>query len=244
MVNRVLVADDDKAVRESLVRALTLEGYSVSSVNDGGKALEMLRVDEHDALVLDLMMPVIDGLTVCRVLRSEKNRIPILMLTARAETSDRVQGLDAGADDYLPKPFDPRELAARVRAILRRAPSPGAADAGGGSGTVVAAPNDTPLQYGPLLLDPRRRRAALRGTQLELTGAEWRVLLCLAQSVDAPVERGALTQQALGRKLALYDRAIDTHVSNLRRKISAAGGGVQIRAVRGSGYELIEDGSA
>jgi two-component system response regulator CpxR len=166
------------------------------------------------------------------------------MLTARGDPVDRIVGLELGADDYLPKPFDPRELAARVRAILRRAPSPGAADAGGGSGTAVAAPNDTPLQYGPLLLDPRRRRAALRGTQLELTGAEWRVLLCLAQSVDAPVERGALTQQALGRKLALYDRAIDTHVSNLRRKISAAGGGVRIRAVRGSGYELIEDGSA
>jgi len=120
MANRVLVADDDKAVRESLARALTLEGYSVSSVNDGGKALEMLRVDEHDALVLDLMMPVIDGLTVCRVLRSEKNRIPILMLTARAETSDRVQGLDAGADDYLPKPFALEELLARLRALLRR----------------------------------------------------------------------------------------------------------------------------
>jgi two-component system response regulator CpxR len=244
MPGQILIIDDDRELAGMLGEYLEREGFGVTSAADADAATDALAAREPDLVILDVMMPGRSGLDLLRELRATRPRMPVLMLTARGDPVDRIVGLELGADDYLPKPFDPRELAARVRAILRRAPSPGAADAGGGSGTAVAAPNDTPLQYGPLLLDPRRRRAALRGTQLELTGAEWRVLLCLAQSVDAPVERGALTQQALGRKLALYDRAIDTHVSNLRRKISAAGGGVQIRAVRGSGYELIEDGSA
>jgi len=244
MPGQILIIDDDRELAGMLGEYLEREGFGVTSAADADAATDALAAREPDLVILDVMMPGRSGLDLLRELRATRPRMPVLMLTARGDPVDRIVGLELGADDYLPKPFDPRELAARVRAILRRAPSPGAADAGGGSGTAVAAPNDTPLQYGPLLLDPRRRRAALRGTQLELTGAEWRVLLCLAQSVDAPVERGALTQQALGRKLALYDRAIDTHVSNLRRKISAAGGGVRIRAVRGSGYELIEDGSA
>ena len=119
-VDRVLVADDDKSIRESLVRALSLEGYAVTSASDGAKALEMIQAERPDVVVLDLMMPVIDGITVCRVLRAEKNRVPVLMLTARTETSDRVMGLDAGADDYLPKPFALEELLARLRALLRR----------------------------------------------------------------------------------------------------------------------------
>ena len=116
----VLLAEDDRAVRESLVRALTLEGYAVTAVTNGAEALAHLADSTPDVLLLDVSMPVVDGLTVCRVLRSEKNRIPILMLTARTETRDRVAGLDAGADDYLPKPFDLGELLARIRALLRR----------------------------------------------------------------------------------------------------------------------------
>ena len=120
MSNRIVVAEDERAVRESLTRALTLEGYSVTAVSDGAQALEALRAEPADVVVLDVMMPVVDGLTACRVLRSEKNRVPILMVTARTETSDRVAGLDAGADDYLPKPFALDELLARLRALLRR----------------------------------------------------------------------------------------------------------------------------
>jgi DNA-binding response OmpR family regulator len=167
-----------------------------------------------------------------------------MMLTARGEPVDRILGLELGADDYLPKPFDPRELAARARAVLRRtvAPSPSDPSAGTSMGASGVAPGavEPDRALGPLLLDLRRRRATLRGAPLELTGAEWRVLLALAQSSDGPVERSALTQQALGRRLALYDRAIDTHVSNLRRKIARGGGGVEIRSVRGTGYELVE----
>jgi DNA-binding response OmpR family regulator len=244
MPGHILIIDDDRELAGMLGEYLAREGFGVTSASDAETATGALAAREPDLVILDVMLPGRSGLDLLRDLRATRPRLPVLMLTARGDPVDRIVGLELGADDYLPKPFDPRELAARVRAILRRTPSSGAADAGGGSGTAAAAPNDTPLQCGPLLLDPRRRRAALRGTQLELTGAEWRVLLCLAQAADAPVERGALTQHALGRKLALYDRAIDTHVSNLRRKISAAGGGVQIRAVRGSGYELIEDGAA
>jgi DNA-binding response OmpR family regulator len=155
-----------------------------------------------------------------------------MMLTARGDPIDRILGLELGADDYLAKPFDPRELLARIRAILRRAtatpPSADASHAG-------------ELRVGDLHLDLRRRRALLGETTLELTGAEFRVLLGLAQSHGTPVDRADLTEQALGRKLTLYDRSIDTHVSNLRRKFERAGStSLQIRAVRGTGYELID----
>lgn len=244
MPGHILIIDDDRELAGMLGEYLAREGFGVTSASDAEAAAEALAARDPDLVILDVMLPGRSGLDLLRDLRATRPRLPVLMLTARGDPVDRIVGLELGADDYLPKPFDPRELAARVRAILRRTPSPGTADAGSGSGTAAAVPDDTPLRCGPLLLDPRRRRAALRGTPLELTGAEWRVLLCLAQNTDAPVERGALTQQALGRKLALYDRAIDTHVSNLRRKLTAAGGGVQIRAVRGSGYELIEDDPA
>src|SRR6188768_1562335 len=120
MANRVLLVDDDRAIRDSLARALDLEGYEVLTAADGAEALRITRDEHPDVLVLDVMMPSVDGLTVCRVLRFEQDRTPILMLTARTETTDRVAGLDAGADDYLPKPFDLAELLARLRALLRR----------------------------------------------------------------------------------------------------------------------------
>lgn len=199
MVNRVLVADDDKAVRESLVRALTLEGYSVSSVNDGGKALEMLRVDEHDALVLDLMMPVIDGLTVCRVLRSEKNRIPILMLTARAETSDRVQGLDAGADDYLPKPFALEELLARLRALLRR------------TNPVVDDVAHDDLVLDDLRIDTAARRVFRGAQEVEMSKTEFDLLELLVRNSGIVLDHSTIYDRIWGydfgpesKNLAVY----------------------------------------
>ncbi|MFM7627568.1 MAG: response regulator [Gammaproteobacteria bacterium] len=232
MHGQILIVDDDRELAGMLGEYLAREGFGVDHAMDAEAALSALALREPDLVILDVMLPGRSGLDLLRELRAGCPRLPVLMLTARGDPVDRIVGLELGADDYLPKPFDPRELAARARAVLRRSPA------------ASAAPNDTPLRCGPLQLDPRRRRAALHETTLELTGAEWRVLVCLAQAGDAPVERGALTQQALGRKLSPYDRAIDTHVSNLRRKITAAGGGVQIRAVRGSGYELIKDGPA
>ena len=245
MPGHILIVDDDRELSGMLGEYLAREGFGVASAPDVEAATSALAAREPDLVILDVMLPGRSGLDLLRELRAARPRLPVLMLTARGDPVDRIIGLELGADDYLPKPFDPRELAARARAILRRAPSHATATAAGGSGDPTAVPaNDAPLRCGPLQLDLRRRRAALRETTLELTGAEWRVLVCLVQAGDGPVERGALTQQALGRRLALYDRAIDTHVSNLRRKLTAAGGGVQIRAVRGSGYELIEDDPA
>lgn len=240
MPGHVLIIDDDRELAGMLGEYLAREGFEVQSAGDADAATARLAAGEPDLVILDVMLPGRSGLELLRELRAAHPRLPVLMLTARGDPVDRIVGLELGADDYLPKPFDPRELAARIRAILRRAPSHDATDGQGAAPAAGAAAADTPLGCGPLRLDLRRRRATLKDQPLELTGAEWRVLACLAQSSDAPVERGALTQQALGRRLTAYDRAIDTHVSNLRRKLERAGGGVQIRAVRGSGYELVE----
>ena len=234
MPGHILIIDDDRELSGMLCEYLAREGFGVAAAPDADAAAQALAAREPDLVILDVMLPGRSGLDVLREIRAGRPRLPVLMLTARGDPVDRIVGLELGADDYLPKPFDPRELAARARAILRRAPAAGEA--------ATADPqHEAPLRCGALHLDLRRRRATLGDTVLDLTGAEWRVLNCLAQAPDGPVERGALTQQALGRRLALYDRAIDTHVSNLRRKIARAGGGVQIRAVRGSGYELVED---
>ncbi len=224
MVNRVLVADDDKAVRESLVRALTLEGYSVSSVNDGGKALEMLRVDEHDALVLDLMMPVIDGLTVCRVLRSEKNRIPILMLTARAETSDRVQGLDAGADDYLPKPFALEELLARLRALLRR-----------------TNPVVDDVAHDDLVLDDLRIDTAARGVfrgaqEVEMSKTEFDLLELLVRNSGIVLDHSTIYDRIWGYDFGPESKNLAVYIGYIRRKVDLEGHARLIHTVRGVGY--------
>ncbi|MEV6874652.1 response regulator [Amycolatopsis sp. NPDC051128] len=169
MPHRVLLADDDRAIRESLVRALNLEGYHVTEVTDGVHALATARRCDFDVLILDVTMPGVDGLGVCRVLRAEGDRTPILMLTARVETPDRVAGLDAGADDYLPKPFELDELLARLRALLRRtAPEPDARRT---------------LRLGELAVDPGARRVWWQGT--EITFAEQR--LCTGTLVVRPV---------------------------------------------------------
>jgi two-component system response regulator MprA len=225
ITHRVLVADDDKAVRESLVRALTLEGYSVSSVNDGGKALEALRVDQFDALVLDLMMPVIDGLTVCRVVRSEKNRIPILMLTARTETSDRVQGLDAGADDYLPKPFSLDELLARLRALLRRT-SPVASD---------------DVTVGDLVLDDLRidtaaRRVFRGSTELELSKTEFELLELLVRNSGIVLDHSTIYDRIWGYDFGPESKNLAVYIGYIRRKVDLEGHKRLIQTVRGVGY--------
>ena len=224
MANRVLVADDDKAVRESLVRALTLEGYSVSSVNDGGKALEMLRVDEHDALVLDLMMPVIDGLTVCRVLRSEKNRIPILMLTARAETSDRVQGLDAGADDYLPKPFALEELLARLRALLRR------------TNPVVDDVTHDDLVLDDLRIDTAARRVFRGAQEVEMSKTEFDLLELLVRNSGIVLDHSTIYDRIWGYDFGPESKNLAVYIGYIRRKVDLDGHVRLIHTVRGVGY--------
>ena len=243
MQGHILIIDDDRALATMHGEFLITEGFTVATADGDAAGLAALAQRAPDLIILDVMLPGRSGLDLLRELRVLHPRLPVMMLTARGEPIDRIIGLELGADDYLPKPFDPRELAARARAILRRSAAQTPIDAVStiaDPATVGATDAETDIELGPLLLDLRRRRALLRGAALEVTGAEWRVLLALAQDAQGPVERSVLTQQALGRRLTLYDRAIDTHVSNLRRKIARSGGGVEIRSVRGSGYELIE----
>ena len=243
MQGHILIIDDDRELAAMLGEYLIAEGFTVATADGDATGLAALAQRAPDLIVLDVMLPGRSGLDLLRELRIRHPRLPVMMLTARGEPIDRIVGLELGADDYLPKPFDPRELAARARAVLRRSAAQTPTEASIMTPdplTAGATSTETDIELGPLLLDLRHRRASLRGATLEVTGAEWRVLLALAQHAQGPVERSMLTQQALGRRLTLYDRAIDTHVSNLRRKIARSGGGVEIRSVRGSGYELIE----
>lgn len=243
MQGHILIIDDDRELAAMLGEFLAAEGFTVAVAGDGAAATSRLAAGLPDLVILDVMLPGRSGLDLLRELRATHPRLPVMMLTARGEPVDRIIGLELGADDYLPKPFDPRELAARARAVLRRASSGANAPPEDGAADPATGGAQDALRTGPLVLDLRRRRALLRDAALDLTGAEWRVLLALARSTHGPVERSALTEQALGRRLALYDRAIDTHVSNLRRKVARAGGGVEIRSVRGTGYELVEAGA-
>jgi two-component system response regulator MprA len=225
--NRVLVADDDRAIRESLARALELEGYDVATVVDGVEALTRVRRDSFDALVVDVMMPGVDGLAVCRLLRAEGDRTPVLMLTARVETPDRVAGLDAGADDYLPKPFELDELFARLRALLRRA-SP--APAGAGDRDV--------LQIAALRVDPAARRAWWAEEELALSKTEFDLLELMVRNVGIVLDHSTIYQRIWGYDLGADSKNLAVYVGYLRRKLAGAGAPAVIHTVRGVGYAL------
>ena len=228
---RILIIDDDRELAAMLAEFLDHEGFEVAVAHEAPRTPLESGGAPPDLVVLDVMLPGRSGFDLLRELRAREARLPILMLTARGDAIDRILGLELGADDYLSKPFDPRELAARIRAVLRRAQAPAGGEEDDGR---------TELQCGALHLDLARRRAEHGGLPLELTGAEFRVLARLARDAGKLVSRAELTEHALGRKLTLYDRSVDTHVSNLRRKLARGGGaGVEIRAVRGAGYELI-----
>ena len=218
MSNRVLVAEDEPAIADAVVYALRAEGFDAESVEDGETALEAVRQNGYDVLVLDLMLPGISGLEVCRRLRSE-NAIPILMLTARTSETDRVLGLEAGADDYVPKPFSMPELVSRVRAILRRREL----DFG-----------DTRMQVGDLEVDVRRHAVAIDGQPVQLTPSEFKLLALLAREPERVFSRRELMEHLWESSYVGDQRAGDTHVANLRRKI----GPDRIVTVRGLGYKL------
>jgi two-component system response regulator CpxR len=227
---RILIIDDDRELATMLAEFLGHEGFEVALRHDAADPVAASGADTPDLVVLDVMLPGRNGFAVLRELRAAAPRLPIVMLTARGEPVDRILGLELGADDYVAKPFDPRELAARLRAVLRR------------SGTdAPAGSNPDSLAAGRLRLNVPHRRAEVDGQPLALTAAEWRVLACLVGAQGRLVSRSDLTESALGRRLTAFDRSVDTHVNNLRRKLERAGGaGVEIRAVRGVGYELIE----
>lgn len=206
------------------MRALGLEGYDVVAANDGAKALEMIRLDQPDALVLDLMMPVIDGLTVCRVLRSEKNRVPILMLTARTETSDRVQGLDAGADDYLPKPFALEELLARLRALLRR------------TNPIIDDEHHDDLVLDDLRVDTAARRVFRGPHEVELSKTEFDLLELLVRNNGIVLDHSTIYDRIWGYDFGPDSKNLAVYIGYIRRKVDLDGHARLIHTVRGVGY--------
>jgi DNA-binding response OmpR family regulator len=223
---RLLIVDDDAELAAMLVRALAREGFKAQHVARGAAALSRLAETEFDLLIADVMMPEMDGLELLRRLRAAST-VPVLMLTARGDDNDRILGLELGADDYLPKPFNVRELVARTRAILRRSPCTDSSDR-------------MLFTVGPLSLDARSLSATLDGLTVRLTTAEFLVLETLARAVGRLQTRTALCFQALGRPLEPFDRSIDTHVSNIRRKLGLKEGKrIDIRSSRGHGYVLM-----
>ena len=228
---KLLVVDDDHELCSMLVEYLGPEGFATETVGTGPLALDRLAHGSSglarspvDLVVLDVMLPELSGFEVLRRIRAT-SRMPVIMLTARGEEVDRVVGLEMGADDYLAKPFSPRELVARIRAVLRRM----SADGQQANGI---------LSWGPLRLDLRARRADVNEHDLELTAAELRILELLVRADTKTVTRDELMTQALGRRLLPTDRSLDTHVSNLRRKLMKATDRVTVQSVRGTGYAL------
>ena len=228
---KILVVDDEKKI-VSLVRTyLEREGYQVVEASDGRQALEAFQRENPTLIILDLMLPVLDGLEVCREIR-RSSEVPIIMLTARNEDADKLVGLELGADDYITKPFSPRELAARVRTVLRRARS-----------SQIPAPSPSRLTLGELTLDEERFEATWHGQPLALTPAEFRILAVLARSPGRVFSRMQLLDSALGETYEGYERTIDVHIKNLRHKLNAAAGGKDdcaIVTVHGVGYKLQE----
>ena len=224
-VGHVLVVDDDRSLRRAVARALDLEGYEVQVAEDGLQALASF--DEEattpDAVVLDILMPNLDGLTACRAIRA-KSRVPILMLTARQSVDERVEGLEAGADDYLSKPFAVVELIARVRALLRR-----------------TSFDEDVLRYGDLELDRGERRARRGGRQLELTRIEFSLLELLMSHPRKVLSRATIFEQVWGYDLAFASNSLEVYVGYLRRKTEAEGGARLIHTVRGIGYVLRDE---
>jgi two-component system response regulator MprA len=225
---RILVVDDDRAVRESLRRSLAFNGYQVDLAVDGKSALEAVEQRRPDAMVLDVMMPRVDGLEVCRRMRAAGDELPILVLTARDAVSDRVAGLDAGADDYLPKPFALEELLARLRALLRRRPSHDAAD---GAAT---------LRFADLSLDPDTREVRRGERTISLTRTEFALLELLLANPRRVLTRDRILEQVWGYDFPTTGNALEVYIGYLRRKTEADGELRLIHTVRGVGYVLRE----
>jgi two-component system, OmpR family, response regulator MprA len=222
---KILVVDDDRAVRESLRRALELQSYEVELASDGAEALEWLAADgQPDAVVLDILMPGIDGLEVCRQIRRRGNSVPVLMLTARDAVGDRVEGLDAGADDYLVKPFALEELLARIRALLRRA-SPAA---------------DGVLHFADLELDTGTREVRRGDDDVELTRTEFNLLELFMLNPRQVLTRSIIFERVWGYDFGFASNSLDVYIGYLRRKTEAGGKQRLIHTVRGVGYALRE----
>lgn len=229
-MTRVLLVDDDVELSGMLSEYLTQEGFETAVAHDGEAGVKAALDGNFDIAVLDVMMPVLNGVDALRKIR-QHSHMPVLMLTARGDDIDRVVGLELGADDYVPKPCTPRELVARIRAILRRMNTP----------TTTVEHTDA-IQEGPLTLWPAKRTAQWNSTTLSLTSTEFSILELLARHAGAVVSKNDLSEKALGRPLARFDRSIDVHVSSIRQKLGPRRDGQSwIQTVRGQGYQFVRE---
>ena len=235
--DRIVVVDDDARIRDLLRRYLTQEGFEVLLAEDGKALNRLLTRETVHLIVLDLMLPGEDGLSICRRLRAAKDLTPIIMLTAKVEDVDRIVGLEVGADDYLPKPFNPRELLARIHAVLRRRPTleaPGA-----------PALDAQTVSFGPFVFDLALRRLTKDGEQIALTTGEFSMLKALVRHPRQPLSRDKLAQLARGREFEPFDRSLDVQISRLRKMIEPDPTQPRyIQTVWGVGYVFVPDGSA
>jgi len=228
-MNSILLIDDDFELGELLQEYLSMEGFQLTAVQDGDTGLVEALSGQYNLILLDVMLPKLNGFEVLRKLRAESN-VPVIMLTARGESVDRVLGLEHGADDYIPKPYHHHELVARIKALFRRIEL----------SSDVAPQASSELHVGDIALNPTTRTARLDGVELQLTGAEFGVLQCLMEHVGKLVDKETLSRAALGRPLMAYDRSIDMHVSNLRKKLGKRDDDSDwIKTVRSRGYLLV-----
>jgi len=229
MKTKVLLVDDDVELAEMFQAYLEQEGFEVRAVHDGNAGIAEAIHGQHDIAVLDVMMPGKNGIDVLIQIRAQ-GAMPVLMLTAKGDDADRIVGLEMGADDYVPKPCTPRELTARIRAILRR------------SGTAETSPSQSQIIVGALSIWPEQRRTEWEGKPLELTSTEFNLLEVLARSAGQVVSKVELSEQGLGRPLARFDRSIDVHISSIRHKLEPLPDGrTRILAVFNKGYQLIKE---
>jgi two-component system response regulator CpxR len=226
-MNKIIIIDDDEELCELVSEYLTVEGFDVSSVNDGESGLAAALSGEYDMAILDVMLPKMNGFDVLRNLRLE-SKLPVIMLTARGDDMERIVGLEIGADDYLPKPFNPRELAARLRAILRRA----AGDELEGASELTAK-----IAVDGVELTPTSRIVSVDGVEINLTSVEFELLRALLSEAGKVVRKEDLSESVLERKLSAFDRSLDMHISNLRKKLGPrADGSDRIKTIRSVGY--------
>lgn len=240
---RILLVDDDIELTELLAELLSLEGFDIHCVHNGQDALTELELQSFDLILLDVMMPILNGIETLKQLR-QKYSTPVLMLSARDDEIDRVLGLELGADDYLPKPFNDRELVARIKAILRRT-----ATASAVSSNIEVITTNTPaedsnkqLSFGGVELHPGRQQAIFEGQDLDLTGTEFALLQILMRNPGQILSRELLSVEILGKRLTPYDRAIDMHISNLRKKLPERNDNLPwLKTLRGRGYLLVTE---
>lgn len=233
---KILMVDDDLRMRELLQRYLTEQGFNIKSVSDGKELDKAMAAESFDLLILDLMLPGEDGLAICRRLRGANHVTPIIMLTARGDEVDRIVGLEMGADDYLPKPFNPRELLARINAVLRRheiTPKLSTEDKG------------SAFQFGEFVFDINTRSLSKNGTAITITSGEFTLLKVFTEHPRQPLSRDRLMQLARGRELDVFDRSIDVQVSRLRRIIEPDPAHPRyLQTMWGFGYVFIPDGES